>query len=279
MHDSKFVLDQHDALKRGKHWDLRFQIPDSKNWASFSMNKFPPIEINERIYIVRTNDHSEEEALFTGNIPKGEYGAGKITRVDFGKCIIQKYTNAHIVIDFKGKKLKGIYHFINTAVFSKTRNYSKKVYAFFKGKTENLKEQYNMDPLVIKIQASFPKCEENLRKNVKLTYQYCQELLRNLLNNQNLKNKFSSKEEYEEYVSYKYETCRVKSQLIEQKHTLVCLKRAILKCKDNLKCKQYFAKLIRDLENSIKEHEIKELLGISKDYKDFLEMIKRKKEK
>ena len=137
MNDSKFVLDQHDAIKRGKHWDLRFRLPDSKNWASFSMNKFPPLEPGERIYIVRTNDHSESEALFIGEIPKGEYGAGKITRVDSGKCIIHKYSNAHIVIDFKGKKLKGIYHLVNTAVFSRNkRGYARKVYAFFKGKIE-----------------------------------------------------------------------------------------------------------------------------------------------
>jgi len=132
----KFVLHEHDAIKRGKHWDLRFQIPNSKNWASFSMNTFPPTEPGKRIYIPRSNDHSEQEALFTGKIPEGQYGAGTIKEVDKGNCNVIKYTNAHIVVDFKGKKLKGIYHFVNTATFSKSRNYSKKVYAFFKGKVE-----------------------------------------------------------------------------------------------------------------------------------------------
>ena len=131
---SKFVLHKHLAEKRGPHFDLRFQIPNSKNWASFSMNEFPPTEPGKRIYIPRSNDHSEKEANFIGTIPEGSYGAGKITKVDGGNCDVIKYTNAHMVVDFKGKKLNGIYHFVNTANFSRKRNYSKKVYAFFKGK-------------------------------------------------------------------------------------------------------------------------------------------------
>jgi len=117
------------------HWDLRFKLPNSENWASFSMNKFPPSKPGERIYIPRSNDHSEKEALFTGVIQKGEYGAGKIIREDQGECEVIKYSKSHIVVNFKGKKLKGIYHFVNTAVFSKSKaNYYRNVYAFFKGK-------------------------------------------------------------------------------------------------------------------------------------------------
>lgn len=132
---AEFILVEHNAIKRGKHWDLRFEIPNSKNWASFSMNQFPPNEPGKRIYIVKTTEHSEENALFTGVIPTGSYGAGKIIREDQGNCIIHKYSKTHIVIEFKGKKLKGIYHLINTAVFSKKKaNYYRNVYAFFKGK-------------------------------------------------------------------------------------------------------------------------------------------------
>lgn len=132
---SKFILHQHDAIRRGKHFDLRFQIPNSKNWASFSMNEFPPLEPGKRLYIPRSNDHSESEALFTGKIPEGSYGAGILKKVDGGNCDVIKYSNAHIVVDFKGNKLQGIYHFVSTAMFGR-KNYSKKVYAFFKGKIE-----------------------------------------------------------------------------------------------------------------------------------------------
>lgn len=131
---SKFVLHKHEAKKRGIHYDLRFEIPSSKNWASFSFNEFPPSEPGKRLYVPRSNDHSEKEANFIGIIPEGQYGAGKISLVDKGSCEIIKYKNSHIVVDFKGKKIKGLYHFINIGVFSRKKDYSKKVYAFFKGK-------------------------------------------------------------------------------------------------------------------------------------------------
>lgn len=142
---AKFILVEHDAIRRKKHWDLRFEIPDSKNWASFSMNEFPPLEPNKRLYIPRSNDHSREAALYIGKIPEGEYGAGILKKIDEGKCDVIKYKNAHIVVNFKGKKLKGLYHFINVGVFGKRKQYNKKVYTFFKGKDQKiLKELFNM---------------------------------------------------------------------------------------------------------------------------------------
>jgi len=133
----EFILVRHEAERRGLHWDLRLTIPNSENWASFAFNKFPPKEPSEKVYIVRTTDHSRQQALFTGKIPSGEYGAGKLIKEDSGKCEIIKYSNAHIVVDFKGKKLKGIYHFINTAIFGGRHNYKNKTYSFFKGKLKS----------------------------------------------------------------------------------------------------------------------------------------------
>lgn len=135
---SKFILVEHDAIRRKKHFDLRFKMPNSKNWASFAMNQLPPEEPGKRVYITRTNDHSENEALFIGKIPEGQYGAGILKKIDDGKCEVIKYTNAHIVVDFKGKKLEGIYHFINMGVIK--RDYKSKVYAFFKAKDLKIKK-------------------------------------------------------------------------------------------------------------------------------------------
>ena len=47
---AEFILVEHNAIKRGKHWDLRFEIPNSKNWASFSMNE---AEFTEMVKAVR----------------------------------------------------------------------------------------------------------------------------------------------------------------------------------------------------------------------------------
>ena len=132
--NERFILVKHNAIKRGLHFDLRFLIPESKNWASFSMSKFPPLEPGKVVYIPRSNDHSETEALFLGEIPEGEYGAGKLTKEDSGSCDVIKFTNVHIAVDFDGKKLRGIYHFINVGIFGKRKTYKNKVYKFFKGK-------------------------------------------------------------------------------------------------------------------------------------------------
>lgn len=132
---SEFILVEHNAIRKKLHWDLRFEMPNSKNWASFVFNKFPPISPGERVYVPRAPDHNRENALYLGTISKGSYGAGTLKKADGGTCEIIKYSKTHIVIEFKGKKLKGIYHLINTAIFSKKKaNYYRNVYVFFKGK-------------------------------------------------------------------------------------------------------------------------------------------------
>jgi len=136
---SEFILVVHNAIKRGKHFDLRFEEPNSKNWASFSMNQQPPTKEGEKIYITRTTQHSREQALFTGKIPEGTYGAGILKKVDGGNCEVMKYTNSHIVVNFEGKKLRGVFHFVNMGVIR--HNYKSKVYSFFKAKDQKLKDK------------------------------------------------------------------------------------------------------------------------------------------
>jgi DNA ligase D-like protein (predicted 3'-phosphoesterase) len=131
MSTSKFIITEHSAKKAGKHYDLRFKIPTSKNWASFACRKKIPLSPGTKILAVKTNDHSEKEALFIGTIETG-YGAGVLKKWDDGSCIIEKYSISHIVINFKGSKIKGIYHLINTGVMNK--DYKKRNFLLFKGK-------------------------------------------------------------------------------------------------------------------------------------------------
>ena len=35
-------------------------------------------------------------------IPEGEYGAGKLTKIDGGDCKIIKFTNAQMTVNFEG---------------------------------------------------------------------------------------------------------------------------------------------------------------------------------
>lgn len=116
---------------------MRFKLPNSENWASFACTKNLLDNLEQRVYIVRTNDHSKKEALFTGTIPTGSYGAGKLIKVDGGHCEIIRYSNTNIIINFKGSKFKGMYHLINTAAWGRGRgDYSRKIYAFFKAKED-----------------------------------------------------------------------------------------------------------------------------------------------
>ena len=131
---SKFVVIKHEAKKAGLHYDLRFRIPKSKRWTSFAVRKGVPTTVGTKVVAIKTRIHTEEGSLFTGTLEKG-YGAGKFTKWDSGSCVILKYSKRHMVIDFKGSKVKGIYHLINTAVINKySKNKKDSAYLLFKGK-------------------------------------------------------------------------------------------------------------------------------------------------
>jgi len=135
--NSRFIVVKHDAKKARLHYDLRFVMPNSKIWASFAVRKGVPEKPGVKVLAVKTHDHDEKEALFLGTIKDG-YGAGKLTKFDDGKCIIHKYKSSHIIVELQGKKIKGIYHLINTGIFNK-KDYKKQQYMLFKGNA--LKEQ------------------------------------------------------------------------------------------------------------------------------------------
>ncbi len=131
MTRSKFIVVEHDAKRARLHFDLRFQMPKSSNWASFAVRKGIPTKPGLKHLAVRTHDHSRAEALFIGTIKTG-YGAGRLKKWDDGSCIIHKYSPSHIAIEFKGRKIKGMYHLISTGVVDK--NYKRQTYFLFKGK-------------------------------------------------------------------------------------------------------------------------------------------------
>lgn len=144
---SKFIVVEHQAKRAGLHYDFRFRMPRSNKWASFAVRKGIPTEPGKKVLAVRTHDHSEKEALFTGEIKSG-YGAGKLKKWDDGPCTIIKYSPAHIVITLKGKKLKGTYHLVSTGVVD--RKYKEQTYMMFKSKIlqETILNELGMDSRV-----------------------------------------------------------------------------------------------------------------------------------
>lgn len=129
---SRFIIIEHKAEKAGLHYDLRFQIPESKDWASFAVKKGIPLKTGIRVLAVKTHTHSKREALFTGIIKSG-YGAGSLKKWDGGDCTILKYSSSNITINLKGSKVKGIYYLITTCVVDKSDK-NKPQYMLFKGK-------------------------------------------------------------------------------------------------------------------------------------------------
>jgi len=100
-----YVIQEHHAKRL--HWDLRFEIDDTlKSWA---LPKIPPQKEGEKRLAVAVDDHPIEYALFEGEIPVGNYGAGQVTIWDTGTFEILEKDAKKLVIDIKGDKLQGKY--------------------------------------------------------------------------------------------------------------------------------------------------------------------------
>src|SRR2546426_3127236 len=75
-----YVIQEHHAKRL--HWDLRFEIDNTlKSWA---LPKIPPQKDGEKRLAIAVDDHPIEYALFEGEIPAENYGAGHVTIWDKG---------------------------------------------------------------------------------------------------------------------------------------------------------------------------------------------------
>jgi len=100
-----YVIQEHNATRL--HWDLRFEIDNSlKSWA---LPKIPPQKIGEKRLAVSVPDHPIEYALFEGEIPQGNYGAGKVSIWDKGTFEILEQDKKKLVLNIGGNKLNGKY--------------------------------------------------------------------------------------------------------------------------------------------------------------------------
>lgn len=131
--NKEFICVQHFAYHSGRHAgehiDFRFEMPTGNLWESFVTKKEIPLDSKKRIMLIRTRLHNREDALTTKPITSG-YGEGTYKLFDKGKCDILEYSPSHIVLDLKGKKIKGIYHLIKLGVINK--QYKQPGYLFFK---------------------------------------------------------------------------------------------------------------------------------------------------
>ncbi len=102
---SRFVVQEHHATRL--HWDLRLEHDGVlASWAI--PNGIPPDPADNRL-AVHTEDHPLEYLDFSGDIPKGEYGAGSMRIWDQGTFDTHEFTDKKVEITFHGERLRGRY--------------------------------------------------------------------------------------------------------------------------------------------------------------------------
>lgn len=100
-----FVVQEHFA--RSHHYDFRLEHDGVlKSWA---VPKGPPLEPGVKRLAVQVDDHAIEYADFEGEIPEGEYGAGRVSIWDKGSFTVSEWETEKIVVQLDGVKLTGSY--------------------------------------------------------------------------------------------------------------------------------------------------------------------------
>jgi len=106
----RFVVQEHHA--RSLHWDLRLEHEGTL--ASWAVPKGIPPDPRKNHLAVRTEDHPLEYLDFHGEIPKGEYGAGRMLIWDRGTYEQHKFSGDEVMITFHGERLHGRYVLFRT---------------------------------------------------------------------------------------------------------------------------------------------------------------------
>jgi len=123
---SKKIFVIHDHHASHHHYDLRLEMDGVlKSWA---VPKEPPTKKGIKRLAIQVEDHPLSYANFEGEIPEGNYGAGKVEIWDKGTYELIKKTPKEIEVNFEGKKLKGNFVLIKTNYGNKPE----KSWLFFK---------------------------------------------------------------------------------------------------------------------------------------------------
>src|SRR6185312_8644456 len=103
-----FVVQKHWATRL--HYDLRLELEGTmKSWA---VPKGPSFDPNDKRMAVHVEDHPVSYNTFEGEIPPGQYGAGKVIVWDKGSWIPlenphQGYRDGKLKFELHGHKLHG----------------------------------------------------------------------------------------------------------------------------------------------------------------------------
>lgn len=103
-----YVIQEHHASHL--HYDLRLEHGGAlKSWA---IPKEPPSKPGIKRLAIAVDDHEIGYEKFEGEIPKGSYGAGTVKIWDIGSYTAEKFDKDHVIVNIKGKRLKGTYYLV-----------------------------------------------------------------------------------------------------------------------------------------------------------------------
>jgi len=105
-----FVVQEHHA--RRLHWDFRLERDGVL--VSWALPKGVPDDPGVNHLAVHTEDHPLEYASFSGEIPRGEYGAGTVTIWDHGTYETVKWDRREVKVILHGTRLTGGYALFRT---------------------------------------------------------------------------------------------------------------------------------------------------------------------
>jgi bifunctional non-homologous end joining protein LigD len=112
--NNTFVIQEHHA--RRLHYDFRLERDGVL--VSWAVPKNLPETTSVNHLAVHTEDHPLEYGTFEGNIPKGEYGAGKVIIWDSGTYDTEKFRDdgekGEVIVNLHGARISGRYALIQT---------------------------------------------------------------------------------------------------------------------------------------------------------------------
>jgi DNA ligase D-like protein (predicted ligase)/DNA ligase D-like protein (predicted polymerase)/DNA ligase D-like protein (predicted 3'-phosphoesterase) len=117
--DDKFVIQEHHA--RRLHYDFRLERHGVL--VSWAVPKNLPDTPSVNHLAVHTEDHPMEYLTFAGEIPKGEYGGGKVIVWDTGTYDTEKFNDnppdgpakgGEVIVTLHGDRISGRYALIQT---------------------------------------------------------------------------------------------------------------------------------------------------------------------
>ncbi|HEY8000293.1 MAG TPA: DNA polymerase ligase N-terminal domain-containing protein [Solirubrobacterales bacterium] len=107
---SRFVIQEHHATRL--HWDLRLERDGVL--VSWALPRGVPADPDRNRLAVHTEDHPLDYIDFAGEIPKGEYGGGRMAIWDRGTYEAEKWEPGKVVVRFDGERVSGRYSLFRT---------------------------------------------------------------------------------------------------------------------------------------------------------------------